>query len=185
MDEIDVFLRRHPKDEGSFPPAAATTIDKYSSRLPGFLLQLWKENGYCSFSKGFFWLVNPDDLAEETAAVAPDFKGALPALRTGLGAVFFEHNGAWHSYDPVYLDVTSYENFSLADVMNYSVTADESLNEYYYHHLYKKAYKRLGPVSYDECYGFVPAVALGGELAADSLQKVKLREYLQILSQLE
>ncbi len=184
MDEIDIFLRKHPKDEGTFAPASETTIRKYTGKVPDFLIEMWKADGFCSFNNGFFWLVNPDDLLPEAELVA-DLQGVTPMVRTGLGGIIFEQGGTCHSFDPAYLDITTYEEFSLADLLNFSVTADESLNEYYYFKLYEKARKRLGPITYDECYGFVPAIALGGDLSADNLQKVELKSYLQILSQLE
>lgn len=185
MDDIDVFLRKHPKDDGTFPPVSEATLRKYTEKVPSFLTEIWKTDGYRSFGNGFFWLVNPDDLMAEMEQAAPGFEGLLPLLRTALGSVFFEHGGTCHAFDPVYLDVTTYEGFSLADVMNYSVTADKSLNEHYHHNLYEKARARLDPVTYKECYGFVPAIALGGELDANNLQKMNLQVYLQILSQLE
>jgi integrase/recombinase XerD len=42
----------------------------------------------------------------------------------------------------------------------------------------------LGPPQRDECYGFHPAIALGGPGAADTWKRVKLREHLALLAQL-
>ncbi|WP_442787264.1 T6SS immunity protein Tdi1 domain-containing protein [Flavobacterium suncheonense] len=36
----------------------------------------------------------------------------------------------------------------------------------------------------DECYTFVPALALGGDEKITNLQKVKIKENLEILAQL-
>ena len=50
--------------------------------------------------------------------------------------------------------------------------------------LYDEAKERLGPPERDECYAFVPALALGGAETADSVQRVKIREHLGVLAQL-
>jgi hypothetical protein len=50
--------------------------------------------------------------------------------------------------------------------------------------LFQKARKKLGPIEYDECYGFEPAIALGGPGTLSTLRRVKLREHLSLLAQL-
>ena len=50
--------------------------------------------------------------------------------------------------------------------------------------LFESALKKLGRLKYDEMYGFVPALALGGPATLDHLQKVKVVEHLVLLAQL-
>lgn len=50
--------------------------------------------------------------------------------------------------------------------------------------LFKAAAAKLGRLNYDEMYGFVPALALGGAATLDHLQKVKAVEHLVLLAQL-
>ena len=50
--------------------------------------------------------------------------------------------------------------------------------------LFRKALKKLGPLQHDECFGFEPAIALGGSESVENVRIVKLREHLSILSQL-
>ena len=47
-----------------------------------------------------------------------------------------------------------------------------------------KAIEKYGSLNYDECYTFVPALALGGDEKIGNLQKVKIKENLEILAQL-
>lgn len=39
-----------------------------------------------------------------------------------------------------------------------------------------------GPLPPSECYGFFPPLAIGGEASLESVQRVKLREHLDILA---
>lgn len=50
--------------------------------------------------------------------------------------------------------------------------------------LFQPAKKKLGTLSRDEMYGFVPAIMLGGSDALDNLKKVRSVEHLVFLSQL-
>ncbi len=43
----------------------------------------------------------------------------------------------------------------------------------------------LGSPAYDECYGYVPLLPLGGAEKAENLQKVKLREHLELMCQMQ
>src|SRR5262249_23314352 len=53
-----------------------------------------------------------------------------------------------------------------------------------YKGLYDGAVGRLGPPSFDEMYTFVPALAMGGAMEPDYLQRVPAAEGLAILFQL-
>ena len=50
--------------------------------------------------------------------------------------------------------------------------------------LFPPALETLGLLKTDEMYGFVPALALGGPMELKNLQRVKLIEHLEFLSQL-
>jgi hypothetical protein len=49
--------------------------------------------------------------------------------------------------------------------------------------LYSKAKKRIGDFSDDECYGFVPALAVGGSAEATSVQRQRWDVHQDILRQ--
>ena len=49
----------------------------------------------------------------------------------------------------------------------------------------KEALNMLGTVSYDECYGYVPLLSLGGAEKPENLRKVKLREHLELMYQVQ
>lgn len=49
--------------------------------------------------------------------------------------------------------------------------------------LFKRAFKKLGAPELMECYGFVPALAFGGEAKLQNLQKLSAPEHFAILAQ--
>ncbi|ATD09359.1 hypothetical protein PPIS_b0142 [Pseudoalteromonas piscicida] len=50
--------------------------------------------------------------------------------------------------------------------------------------LFERAVEKLGLLENGEIYGFVPALALGGEPKLENLQKVKATEHLAFLADL-
>jgi hypothetical protein len=49
--------------------------------------------------------------------------------------------------------------------------------------LFKRALKKLGPAQLMECYGFVPALAFGGDAILENLKKLSAPEHFAILAQ--
>jgi len=47
-----------------------------------------------------------------------------------------------------------------------------------------QAKEKLGPLAYDECYGYEPILALGGAERVENIRKVKIKEHIAIVSQL-
>jgi len=50
---------------------------------------------------------------------------------------------------------------------------------------FNEALQNLGAPAYDECFGYVPLLSLGGSEKPENLQKVKLREHLELMYQMQ
>ena len=49
--------------------------------------------------------------------------------------------------------------------------------------LYRNSYKTYGSLSFDECFGFVPLLPLGGKKDVKHMDKVKILEHLDLIVQ--
>ena len=56
--------------------------------------------------------------------------------------------------------------------------------EYFDLSKYNQAVIRLGNLAYDECFGYVPLLGLGGSEKVDNLSKVKIREHIELITQM-
>ena len=56
--------------------------------------------------------------------------------------------------------------------------------EYFEFSRYHEAVKLLGKIKYDECFGYVPLLGLGGSEKVDNLDKVKIKEHIELISQM-
>ncbi|MCP4368490.1 MAG: DUF1851 domain-containing protein [Deltaproteobacteria bacterium] len=159
-------------------------INTYEDKLPLSLVEHWKSEGLCGYAKGLIWLVDPseyEDILEEW--LEPSSYDCIVFARTAFGDLYF-----WSNNKAYYLSVHYGKLKKITDdieILFETVLCDHTvLEEVLMQTIYLEAYERLGPPKSDECYAFVPALALGGSRTAVSLQKVTLREHLGILVQL-
>ena len=48
---------------------------------------------------------------------------------------------------------------------------------------YREAVQALGPLQFDECFGYAPLPGLGGSRRVEHLRKYKLREHIALIAQ--
>lgn len=181
MSQFKQFEKKHGRPAQCVKPPAAT-LKAYAGKLPDELLQYWKETGWCAYSDGLLWTVNPDDYKAVLAEWLEKPTGAYAFVRSAFGHIIY-----WDGENAQLLDVLDGVVAELAFSMNLTFNAvlceDSYLDAVLKRDLFEEALPKLGPPARDECYGFHPAIALGGPGTADTLRKVKLREHLALLAQ--
>jgi len=172
----------------------SASIDRYKRKLPDLLLDYWAEHGWCGYGDGIFWLVNPE---EYEGVVASWLEGTALHKRDTYHLIArgaFGDLYLWGENTGPSIKITSiFSRCSIRElemtpqnmdrrVQNFLLTKDIEGNDF--ENMFKKAVKNLGKLNYDEMYGFVPAIMLGGSTTFDHLRKVKAVEHLMLLSQL-
>lgn len=202
---MDVFMEIFPGFEG-FAPAIdrrevpPEKIEKFRGKLPDKLLEYWQVYGWCGYAQGLFWTVDPDDWADtledwlggtrylqqdDYYVIARSAFGKLVLWGTRTGQslkIVAPYGWMFPSFDPrrfaedgpdlrleLFFASTSKDTYDLND------TNDKPL--------FEQALAKLGPLSHNTMYGFVPALALGGEPSVDRLQILDAHVHLNILSQ--
>jgi hypothetical protein len=184
MEKIARFLKEHPLDKGTFEKVPQEMQDKYAGIVPASIMDIWQTAGFCSLGKGFVSMVNPDELKMVVERLGTNFDGAVPFLKTGIGGIFFLLHEENYFFSPVTMIAISYDKGPFETIMNYALTDQQTLDKLFFRDLYFNALPRLGQAGVDECFAFAPAIALGGDVIADNLQRVKLKEHLDFLTQL-
>jgi len=183
MSIFEDFLDKHGKGT-KCQKASAKIIDKYKKKLPEELIEFWKEEGFCAYSDGLIWVVNPDDFEYVADEWFDDKVKRVVIARSGFADFYLwsEENGVEQLYtqDKKVMVVSK----ELPFFFNYGLNQDRYLKSNLYLKLFKQAVKELGELDYEECYGFEPALALGGAEKIENVKKVKLQPYLEILAQL-
>ena len=171
------------QDFEAYSEVPEETVSKYKGRIPEQFIGIWKEYGFGSFLGGYFKLINPDDFLDFTQKSYFE-KSAIPLLATALGDII-----VWEGNEYLVLLAYRYGNFDCLEYGCDFFLNDLSDNKYVERHFKNTNFyislKILGKPAYDECFGYVPLLSLGGSEKPENLQKVKLREHLEIMYQVQ
>ena len=158
-------------------------IDKYKGKIPDELLLLWQQRGFGSIKNGFLKIINPDSF--QNVIIDSYFRGniAIPIFATGLGDII-----AWE--ENRYLRMINYrkgkfKGISAGFEFFFSDLQDDSFCEKYLDwRPYADAIALYGNIGFDECFGYVPLLGLGGSEKVENLNKVKLIEHINLITHL-
>ena len=174
-----------------FKAADNAVIEKYKNVLPQTLIDIWKEYGFGSFAKGFLKTINPDEYQELLNETYISDKNPIPIFTTALGDILvlreeYPEGKKWFDIDIVfYRDgddslVCGEKSFfaqELTDLNSYK-------NDFFWGD-YIGAVKKYGTIpEYDECYGYVPLLGLGGKKTVKNMQIVKIKEHIMLIKEM-
>jgi hypothetical protein len=158
-------------------------IERYRGRVPGEIIEIWRQRGLGSFRNGFLKIINPEEYNDILADAYVDSDVAVPLFATGMGDIItWENNRAFLLLNFGKKVLKSLAND--ADVLLLSLDNDGFCeNKLFWNH-YPKAIEMYGPLAYDECFGYVPLLGLGGSEQVKNLQKVKIKEQIMVITEL-
>lgn len=162
--------------------ASILTIEKYAGRIPLGITDIWKRYGFGGILQGYLKIINPDKLEELFEDVYARYQEAIPLFTTSMGDIIVWEKGR-------YLNLLNFRrnevnvisagfNFFLEDLNDEGFLNDE-LNWF----PYPKAVEKYGEPTFDECFGYVPLLGLGGPEKVENLKKVKLIEHIYLITQ--
>lgn len=174
-------------------------IERFRGKLPDQLLEYWKEYGWCGYAQGLFWTVDPDEWEPALEAWIGDTElmeqdAYYVIARTAFGELILwgEKSGPslkiLSTYAMIFpADCTEEMIRRSPDRMVQSFFSSKSrdsmdMQDENEKPLFARALKKLGPLDHDTMYGFVPALALGGPVRLENLQKLDAIVHLDILS---
>lgn len=158
-------------------------IDKYAGKVPVELIDFWKKFNICSYINGLFVMLNPDDFEEEKRMWIGDNSDDVIFARDAFGdLIVYSNYGVELIFVQYGKRIRASETLTMFFEFNllYKDFIENSLDGKFY----KQVVKKLGVPDRDECFGFFPALALGGTGTLDTVKKVKVKEHLSLLRQL-
>lgn len=181
FNNFDLFLRHNPeKINQEFLPE--DTLKKIAKEIDQPYSDFLREHGVAGYDNGFIWSVNPYEYTDVVADWGLNEKTDHVICRTAFGDLF-----AWTGKKVMMVQVNYNKVAEYGDTISFLydflLMNKRGLTRSLYRDLFDEALKNLGPVQPDECYGFVPALPLGGKEDVNKLQKMQLKPYLEMLAQ--
>jgi len=198
----NLFNSRMSRDE--YIKVDQQLIESYRGILPDELLMYWEKDGWCSYNKGLFWLVNPteyDEVMHDYLAFTPlkDRKNLYVVARSAFGKLYVWEKGKGDVIDISLINNSSMLNAS-KDRQNLSAEEDDfEMNRFIGTSapedleeddasgkpLFERALKKFGRLQSNEMYGYKLNPALGGKDSITNLDKLDLFIYADIQLQLD
>ena len=198
-DDIEFIYEQYGRPR-SLIPVGEPAIEAVPFPVSENYAYLLREHGRANFASGRLQLVAPGDLRE----IVPLVIGSDREL--GVGACFafaytaFGGLKLWHETQGlIEADLVTGRVFCVQltdpddgpveaptaamDVPIYMPSEDHDLPDEDGEALFARALRKLGEIDHLECYGFVPALALGGEAWLERLERRAAPEHFAILCQ--
>lgn len=158
-------------------------INKYKEVLPKKLISVWENYGFGCVLNGYLKVINPDEY--QTVIDMSYFRAnvSTPIFVTAFGDIItWEENR--------YIRMVKYKNGTFKGISSgfdffwEDANTDYFCKEFFELDKYNKAISKLGKLEYDECFGYVPLLGLGGSEKVENLKKVKIKEHIELITQL-
>ena len=177
------MLNRILEDFNAISTVSNELINKYKTKLPEEVVMIWQEYGFGTFYNGYLKVINPDEY--KSLIEKSYFRGnvSIPIFATAFGDVI-----TWE--ENKYVGILKYrynDNDIISDGFEYFydiIYDEECAKDYFTIENYNEAIKKYGSLEYDECFGYVPLLALGGKESVDNLKKVKIREHIALVTEM-
>lgn len=162
--------------------AAPELCTKYRALLPADLVAGWEKYGFGSLLDGYLKMVNPEDyraLLRSTYALGGS---AIPIFVTAFADIITWEKGR-------YIRIVQYKDGTFDGIASDFYFFWEDLEsgvfdqKFFDRELYQEAVRQQGALQFDECFGFVPLLGLGGSKTVSRLQKVKIKEHIALITQ--
>lgn len=182
MSTFEIFLKRYGAPSAAHELDAAELADA-AKTLPDDLIEFFRQHGIGQYDDGLFRTVTP--MRAKPLAEAWGEPRAFDSIFLVNAFGCFVYRDAGENHLVSVWSNTRMELFpDVADVFDTTLCDPGFLKNAMLRPDFRTASKRLGPPDEDECFGFVPAIALGGDGSAESIHRVKVREHLALLAQL-
>lgn len=158
-------------------------IKEYTNRIPKELVEIWNNFGFGSFMDGYLKIINPDEYYEvfKDSYFRSDI--SIPIFATAFGDII-----TWEKNRYVGIVQYRYGDYEIM-ISNFDLFLkllnDEGFIERFFSiNLYQEAVEKYGDLKFDECFGFVPILAMGGCEKVEFIKKVKMKEHIALINEL-
>lgn len=175
MNIFDDFLKAESARE--------TLCMKYQSKLPSELIDAWRTHGFGSLLDGYLKMINPDDYQDMLNDTYSLSNSAIPIFVTAFADILTWEKGRYIRMikykDGTFEGIAAGFNFFWTDL------ADGAFDARFFDMTqYREAVRQYGPLQFNECFGYVPLLGLGGSKTVEHLRKVKIKEHIALIDQM-
>ncbi|MDG6894094.1 T6SS immunity protein Tdi1 domain-containing protein [Volucribacter amazonae] len=199
MEIIKNFIERNKNSYIKHSLADKATIEKYrnmyqgNSYFPEELLWIWENMGFGIYEDGFLQIVNPDEYDFVFDYIDKMLDPTVVWGITALGDILvWEGNDNWTiapdegNRDRIInirkLDANPITH-SFSDDIDFILSKERLIKEYYEANLYFQIKNKFPKLEYGQCYGYVPALCLGGSKSIKNIKIVDTKAHIMVIGE--
>ncbi len=161
--------------------ASINLIEEYKDNVPAQVVEVWEKFGFGSIHNGYLRVIKPNDFIQLLKDTYKRYKLAIPLFTTAMGDIL-----VWEDNYLLSLNYRKHEVNVVAK--NFKFFFGDIFDDYYLCNAldwspYPDAIKKYGTPAFDECFGYVPLLGLGGVEKVENLKKVKLIEHIYLITE--
>ncbi|MGV3613144.1 MAG: T6SS immunity protein Tdi1 domain-containing protein [Fluviicola sp.] len=192
MEAMEAFINRNKDSYEKVSHVSSEIIQKYKDILPDDLIYIWENMGLGIYENGFLQLINPEDyefvfqyvdkLLHPTIVIGITALGDLLVWEGNEGRTIAENEGKRCKLINVRKCT---DNVISGFLGTFNVFMQHFLEEkdYFDAKPYLEIKDKLPKLEYGQCYGYVPALALGGSKSTKNLKIVDAKSYINTIGQ--
>ena len=165
-------------------------LAKYADIAPKELITLWQEVGFGTFYNGLFRLLPPEEFIfwdDAYIGESGQIKPQIPFMITAFGDIFVWIydtclNESYVAYINIRKGTWKIGASNVKILFNVRILSNTCIKMFDLE-MFPALVSKLGRLAEDECYGYVPALALGGDNDIDKVERVKFVPYIDLICQ--
>lgn len=166
-------------------PISNETIAAFEATAPDGAAEMWRTWGAGGIGDdGFVRVVDPQRAADMLEGVIPLPDGAITMFVTGMADVIAWAQGAFIFYKLRGGTIHVIPENVTLEGLTRLLQDGSTLDALFERAPYREAAGRDGIPAHEDCYGYVPLLALGGSPASSNLQIMGAYEHMAIIMQL-
>lgn len=175
------ILEKVFKDYIKFSDVDEKLISQYEEKLPQKIIYIWKNYGLGTFYNGYLKIINPNEYKELIEKTYFQGNVSIPIFATAFGDII-----TWEKNQ--FIGIIKYrygENDVISDGFDffYEDLLDGEFDDTDFNiKKYKEALNKYGMLEYDECFGYVPLITMGGKESVENIKKAKIKEHISLIS---
>lgn len=197
MDTIQQFINRNSISYQKHCSVSEETIEQYqqlfNGKFPEEIIWIWRNMGFGTFENGYLQMVDPEEYIFVFDYIDKLLNPTIVWGITALGdLLLWEGNDDWtiapdEGNRAALINIRQFKKSIIGgevDVyLDILVNDEEDLIDTYKAKPYLDTKGKLPTLKYGQCYGYVPALPLGGKASNNNLHVVDSKSYIEMIGQ--
>ena len=191
---FNLFINRNTQNYIKVSNVSNDIIQKYQGLVPNELIEIWKKMGFGIYEDGFLQIVNPEEYDFVFDYIDKRLEPTIVFGVTALGdLLLWEGNDNWTIAPDEgnrckiirVNDLYSKVSIEISYFLGLFISNEDALKDpdMFNSKAYLDVKDKLPKLKYGQCYGYTPALPLGGKAKNENLQVVDAKSYINIIGQ--